>query len=66
MSRMRSYKIELKLSKEQEVLCKKSAGTARYAYNWMLDKLITDYEANKSLAEMYDLEKNPFNARHSH
>lgn len=56
---MRSYKIELKLSKEQEVLCKKSAGTARYAYNWMLDKLITNYEANKSLAEMYELEKVP-------
>ena len=59
MSKMRSYKLELKLNKTQAVLCAKSAGTARFAYNWKLDQLISEYEANKSLAQMYDLPKVP-------
>ena len=55
MIRMRSYRIELKLNDEQRSLCTRSAGTSRYAYNWMLENLIADYEANKALAAMYDL-----------
>ena len=51
MPRMRSYSIELKLNNEQEVLCKKSAGTARYAYNWALNLCNSEYEIAKKLAE---------------
>jgi len=59
MIRMRSYRIELKLNDEQRILCTRSAGTSRYAYNWMLENLIADYEANKALATLYDLPKVP-------
>lgn len=43
----RTYKIELKLNKTQEIMCYKSAGTARYAYNWKLRQLIDSYELTK-------------------
>ena len=56
---MRSYRLELKLNQGQRVLCAKSAGTSRFAYNWKLDQLISEYEANKALATMYDLPKVP-------
>ena len=59
MIRMRSYRIELKLNDEQRKQCARSAGTSRYAYNWMLEKLTGDYEANKALATMYGLSKVP-------
>lgn len=59
MIRMRSHRIELKLNDKQRRLCTRSAGTSRYAYNWMLENLIADYEANKALATMYDLAKVP-------
>ena len=59
MTRMRSHRIELKLNDEQRSLCARSAGTSRYAYNWMLDKLTGEYEANKALATMYGLDKVP-------
>ena len=59
MIRMRSHRIELKLNDEQRSLCARSAGTSRYAYNWMLDKLTGEYEANKALATMYGLSKVP-------
>ncbi len=45
----RAYRIELKLNKTQEVMCYKSAGTARYAYNWKLRQLIDSYESNKNV-----------------
>lgn len=56
---MKGYKLELKLNKKQEELCMKSAGTSRFAYNWMLDKISREYEANKALATMYGLDKVP-------
>jgi len=56
---MRGYRLELKLNQSQRVLCAKSAGTSRFAYNWKLDKLISEYEANKALAIMYGLNKVP-------
>ena len=59
MIRMRSYRIELKLNDEQRSLCTRSAGTSRYAYNWMLENLIADHEANKALSIMYGLNKVP-------
>ncbi|MFX1318998.1 MAG: helix-turn-helix domain-containing protein [Promethearchaeota archaeon] len=32
----RGYKTELKLNKSQQILCRKHAGCARFAYNWGL------------------------------
>lgn len=55
----KGYRLELKLNKKQEELCIKSAGTSRFAYNWMLGKLSDQYEANKALATMYGLDKVP-------
>jgi transposase len=36
MVKMRSYRLELKLNQSEKVLCAKSAGTSRFAYNWKL------------------------------
>ena len=57
--KMRSYKLELKLNKNQKMLCAKSVGVSRFAYNWMLDKTSREYEANKALATMYGLDQVP-------
>jgi len=59
MIRMRGKRIELKLNPEQRIICAKSAGTSRYAYNWKLAELSDEYEANKALATMYGLDKVP-------
>lgn len=59
MTCMRSYRIELKLNSDQRRLCAMSAGVSRYAYNWMLERVSAEYEANKSLAVMYGLSKVP-------
>ena len=56
---MRGKRIELKLNPEQRIICAKSAGTSRYAYNWKLAELSDEYEANKALATMYGLDKVP-------
>ena len=48
---MRSHRLELKLNKHQRVLCTKSAGTARFAYNWKLRTLIDEYEKAKADAK---------------
>ena len=48
---MRGYRLELKLNKHQRVLCAKSAGTARFAYNWKLRNLIDEYEKAKADAK---------------
>ena len=55
----KGYKIELKPNKKQEEMFIKSVGTSRFAYNWMLNKLSNQYEANKALATMYGLDKVP-------
>ena len=56
---MCGYRLELKLTEAQRKLCSRSAGTARYAYNWKLDKLIREYESLVALKTMYDLPKVP-------
>lgn len=43
----KSYKIELKPNKTQEVLLNKSCGVARFAYNWGLAQRIKQYEEIK-------------------
>ena len=47
MKIMRSYRLELKLNQSQRILCAKSAGTSRFAYNWKLHNLIEQYEQAK-------------------
>lgn len=47
MQRFRGYRLELKLNKTQTTLCFKSAGVARFAYNWKLGQLIEKYEKSK-------------------
>jgi putative transposase len=59
MEIIRGYKIELVPNKEQLCLFYKSVGVSRFAYNWCLDKITREYEANKALATMYDLKKVP-------
>lgn len=44
---MRSFRLELKLNKKQKELCAKSAGVARFAYNWKLGQLIDQYKKAK-------------------
>lgn len=55
--KIRSYRLELKLNETQKVLCYKSAGTARFAYNWMLQKLTDNYECAKKDAKEKGLDK---------
>ena len=50
MEKMRSYRLELKLNQGQRILCAKSAGTSRFAYNWKLHQLIEQYEQAKAEA----------------
>ena len=50
MEIMRSYRLELKLNRGQKILCAKSAGTSRFAYNWKLRNLIEQYEIAKAEA----------------
>ena len=44
---LRSFKIELKLNKTQSVLCAKSAGTSRFAFNRKLKELSESYKRAK-------------------
>ena len=48
---IRSFRMELKLNKTQELLCAKCAGTSRFAYNWKLGELKEKYEAAKLEAD---------------
>ncbi len=57
MEIMRSYRLELKLNQGQKILCAKSAGTSRFAYNWKLRNLIEQYENAKKEAEAQGLKK---------
>jgi len=52
-----AYRLELKLNKMQRVLCTKSAGTARFAYNNKLKQLSESYEHAKVEAIEQGLKK---------
>ena len=54
---MRSFQIELKLNQEQTTLCAKSAGTARYAFNWALDKCQEEYACSEAIAALAGIQK---------
>jgi len=53
----RAYKVELKPNNKQRTLLEKSAGTARFAYNWGLNKRINQYKEEKTTASAIDQHK---------
>jgi len=60
--KFKGYRLELKLNQGQRVLCSKSAGTSRFAYNWKLRSLIEQYEQAKAEASGGKLKYNFGNA----
>jgi len=52
---IRSYRLELKLNKSQEILCRKSAGTSRFVYNWKLKQLNDNYKNAKMYADEHNI-----------
>ena len=60
---IKGYRIRLLPTKEQEVLIKKSIGTARFVYNWCLskqrksDKFISDGDLRKELTKLKRTDK---------
>ena len=47
MKRLRAYKTELAPNNEQRTLLLKTAGCARFAWNWGLRRRIEEYKATK-------------------
>jgi putative transposase len=45
----RAYKVELNPNNKQRTLLEKSAGVARFAYNWGLRERISLYEKEKKM-----------------
>lgn len=54
---MRSQKIRIELTNESASLAKRHAGTARYAYNWALDRCKKAYENKEKRPSAVDLHK---------
>lgn len=53
----RGYKTELKLNKSQQILCRKHAGCARFAYNWGLQRKIDEYSKTGKVPTSIDLHR---------
>ncbi|MGL5245840.1 MAG: RNA-guided endonuclease InsQ/TnpB family protein [Sarcina sp.] len=54
---IKSIKVRLYPTKEQEILMWKSSGTSRFTYNWGLNRLNKYYEENKKSLSIGDLRK---------
>ncbi len=57
MTIIRGYKTELKLTNVQRTLCEKSAGTARFAYNWGLKIKIDEYAKTGKSPNYFELHR---------
>lgn len=57
MKIQRAYKVELNPNNRQCILLEKSAGVARFAYNWALDERIKKYNENKITLTSIDQHK---------
>jgi putative transposase len=53
----RAYKVELNPNNKQRTLLEKSAGVARFAYNWGLRERISLYEKEKKCLSFFDQTK---------
>jgi putative transposase len=53
----KGYKTEINPNKTQEVLLNKAVGTARWVYNWGLNRKIQEYKVNKKSISAMDLHK---------
>ncbi|MFX1245733.1 MAG: RNA-guided endonuclease InsQ/TnpB family protein [Promethearchaeota archaeon] len=53
----RGYKTELKLNNQQQTLCRRHAGCARFAYNWGLQRKIAEYEKTGKSPTAIDLHR---------
>ena len=54
---MKSFKVKLKPNNKQQTRLFQFAGTARFAYNWALNKEITAYKSGEQFISHYDLRK---------
>lgn len=57
MTIIKGYKTELRLNNVQKTMCLKSAGVARFAYNWGLRIKIDEYEATKKSPNAIELHR---------
>ena len=53
----RGYKTELDLNDKQRTLCLQHAGTARYAYNWALNRKIEAYKKGEKIPTAINLHR---------
>lgn len=54
---MKSFKVKLEPNKEQRTRLFQFAGTARFAYNWALNKEMTAFQNDEKFISHYDLRK---------
>ena len=57
MKILRAFKTELDLNNKQRTACMRHAGTARFAYNWGLERKITAYQAGEKTPSAIDLHR---------
>lgn len=57
MELTRGYKVELDLNNHQRTACAKHAGTARFAYNWGLERKIDSYQQTGKSPSTIDLHR---------
>jgi putative transposase len=62
---IRSYKVELNPNKKQIELFNQASGTARFIYNWGLDRRITEYKENKKLLSYFKQNKELTELKHN-
>ena len=54
---LRAFKTELDLNNQQRTACLRHAGTARFAYNWGLERKIAAYQAGEKVPSAMDLHR---------
>jgi putative transposase len=57
MKILRAFKTELDLNNKQRTACMRHAGTARFAYNWGLERKITAYQSGEKTPSAVDLHR---------
>ena len=57
MKILRAFKTELDLNNQQRTACMRHAGTARFAYNWGLERKIMAYQSGEKTPSAIDLHR---------